>query len=92
MEETRAQRVARMEACFDAVSEAVRGDPHSWHGDPVLGQMWQTLLAYYEDGRWLADFEADERGLLPPELKRGVLSEDGLYDLIQTVTAAWEEL
>ena len=24
----------------------------------------------------------DEAGLLPPDLKRGVLSEDGVYDLL----------
>lgn len=28
------------------------------------------------------DFEADEAGLLPADLKRGVLSEDAVYDLI----------
>ncbi|MBQ1257811.1 MAG: DUF4298 domain-containing protein, partial [Clostridia bacterium] len=29
-----------------------------------------------------ADYEADEKGLIPKTLKRGVLSEDGIYDLI----------
>ena len=29
------------------------------------------------------DFEADEAGLLPKGLKRGVLSEDGIYDLLE---------
>ena len=28
------------------------------------------------------DFEADEEGKLPADLKRGVLSEDAVYDLI----------
>ena len=28
------------------------------------------------------DFEADEAGKLPPDLKRGVLSEDGVYDIL----------
>ena len=30
----------------------------------------------------LSDFEADEAGLLPPDLKRGFLSEDGIYNLL----------
>ena len=30
----------------------------------------------------------DERGLLPRNIKRGVLSEDGLYNVL---TEAWEE-
>ena len=44
--------------------------------------MMDTLLAYYEGGVWLKDYEADEKGLLPKDLKRGVLSEDGVYNLI----------
>ena len=35
-----------------------------------------------DSGQWLKDFEADEKGKLPANLKRGVLSEDGLYNLL----------
>ena len=28
------------------------------------------------------DFEADDAGKLPKDLKRGVLSEDGIYDVL----------
>lgn len=38
----------------------------------------RELEEYYSGGQWLADFEADERGELPPDLPRGVLSEDGV--------------
>ena len=49
------------------------------------------LEAYYTSDEWKRDFEADEAGLLPKKLPRGVLSEDGLYELLedyrlQTVT------
>ena len=30
----------------------------------------------------LKDFEADEQGMIPPGLQRGVLSEDALYNLL----------
>ena len=30
----------------------------------------------------MEDFEADEQGLLPTGLKRGVLSEDAVWDLL----------
>ena len=30
----------------------------------------------------MKDYEADEAGELPKDLKRGVLSEDAVYDLI----------
>jgi hypothetical protein len=42
----------------------------------------RLLDAYYTSGEWQEDYEADEAGLLPAELKRGVLSQDGLYDLL----------
>ena len=41
-----------------------------------------ALESYYTSGQWLADYEADERGELPPDLKRGVLAQDALYDLL----------
>ena len=44
--------------------------------------MLYELTSYYESGQWLQDFEADERGELPKNLKRGVLSEDGVYNLL----------
>ena len=44
------------------------------------------ILAAYLDGEWRADYEADEQGLIPRCMKRGVLSQDGLYNLV----TAWE--
>ena len=61
-------RMDRVRAALDAV-EAAR-------------ESMRALTEYYEEGQWLRDYELDEAGKLPPELKRGVLSEDGLYDLI----------
>ncbi len=46
-----------------------------------------ALNAYYTSGLWLEDYEADERCELPPDLKRGVLSQDGLYDLLERMKA-----
>jgi len=44
-----------------------------------------TLREYEESGLWLQDYEADERGELPKDLKRGVLSQDALDDLFNSV-------
>lgn len=41
----------------------------------------KTLEFYYQTD-WLSDYEADERGELPENLRRGILSEDALYDLL----------
>ena len=40
------------------------------------------LSKYYGSELWKMDFAADETGILPPELKRGVLSEDGIWNLL----------
>lgn len=91
MEEIRIRRIAQMEQYVDAVSAAVERCPDTCLEIPEIAQMWQALVCYLEDGRWLEDFSADERGELPVTLKRGVLSEDGLYDLLQTVAAVQRE-
>lgn len=70
-------RIQRMEFCFDALREAEKPDP------ALLGE----LLAYYDGGQWLRDHELDEQGLLPPELKRGVLSEDGVFNLLARIAS-----
>ncbi len=41
------------------------------------------LLTYYGSQEWFKDFEDDEQGLLPADLRRGVLSEDAVYDLLE---------
>ena len=40
------------------------------------------LSKYYGSDLWKLDFAADEAGNLPPDLKRGVLSEDGIWNLL----------
>lgn len=42
----------------------------------------RILEEYYhgDDWIWMEDYEADERGELPNDLLRGVLSEDAMYD------------
>ena len=42
----------------------------------------RELAGYYSGGDWRKDFEDDEAGSLPKDLKRGVLSEDAVYNLL----------
>lgn len=67
-----------MNACrqaVDALSEALE------HYKSVLGQM-EELSTYYGSPEWMSDYEDDEAGKLPEDLRRGVLSEDLAYDLL----------
>ncbi|MBQ9956864.1 MAG: DUF4298 domain-containing protein [Ruminococcus sp.] len=83
--ETRVQRIARMEEHFDTLSKAVEKDAESVKRDTALRSVFEELTAYYENGQWLADYEADEQGMLPSGLRRGVLSQDGLYNLLSEI-------
>ena len=42
----------------------------------------KTLDEYYSSDEWKQDFADDEVGFLPKDLKRGVLSEDGIWNLL----------
>ena len=66
----RIRRIRRMEAIFDKASK----------GDASEEEI-EILKSYMTNG-FIGDFEADEEGLIPKDLKRGVLSEDALYDLL----------
>ena len=46
------------------------------------------MSAYYGSDTWKQDLEDDRQGLLPQDLKRGVLSEDGIWNLLED----WREL
>lgn len=86
------ERVVRMERYFDAVSEAWREKPDTLRTDESLREMLLELTAYSDSGQWLADYQCDERGELPADLKRGVLSEDGLYNLLCETDSLQDEL
>ena len=81
----RIKRITEMEIYFGTLQEACITDSSVISKDSDLQEMLQKLIAYYESPDWRSDFERDERGELPQGLKRGVLSEDGIYNLISDI-------
>ena len=75
-------RVRQMEELFDRLSEAVTGGCIAKDAEGGLREAARILSEYLGSGAWLKDYERDEQGLFPAGLKRGVLSQDGLYDLL----------
>ncbi len=75
-------RVRRMETYMDTVQAAVANGTAD---APEILELRRVLTEYMDGGQWMKDYEADERGELPADLKRGVLSEDALYDLLTTL-------
>ena len=78
-------RVMAMETLFDRLSGA---DPYTVTTTPSLREEYRKLLQYFENGQWMRDFLLEEKGLFPHDLKRGILSEDAVYDLIYRVEEA----
>ena len=50
------------------------------------------LEAYYGSDEWKQDFRDDEAGLMPNDLKRGVLSEDGIWNVLEMASHIKNEL
>ena len=81
MPESAIDRIQRMECCFDILLETVNTRP-SARQEASFRVLLKSLTDYYEGGQWLQDYTLDEQGLLPPDLKRGVLSQDAVYDFL----------
>lgn len=76
-------RVREMEERYDELTRVLAGLDEAISEYKTFKTDLQALREYMESGQWKQDFEADEAGQIPADVKRGVLSEDGLYDLLQ---------
>ena len=82
------KRIEEMEALYDALLQAVAEIEQGCTAEATarkaaLQPEIDRLAAYYSSEAWKADFAADEAGILPANLKRGILSEDGVYILLE---------
>lgn len=80
---TQRERIERYEQMLDRAERAVRQAEAARKAcEGVRGDLAE-LERYYTGPEWKADYEADEAGLLPADLKRGVLSQDGIDSLLE---------
>ena len=75
-------RIKMMEEYLDNSAAAVTKLSEALDEYESIQKQYRKLGEYYSSERWMKDFEADEAGKLPSDLKRGVLSEDAVYDLV----------
>lgn len=80
------ERVRQMEAYFDKLQDVVNKNSDALWDDASVREIIGILTRYYEGGQWLKDYELDERGMLPGDLKRGVLAQDAVYDLLEMIS------
>ena len=86
------ERIQYMEEILDQTTDLLnRIDPLLEEYEHILPKLFE-LMQYYESDLWKQDFLADEIGELPKELKRGVLSEDGIYNLLESHNGLLEQI
>lgn len=83
MSESRIDRIKKMEAILDEANASLDELETAVSRYAALQKEIEKLETYYTGGQWRKDYEADEAGKLPKDLKRGVLSEDAVYDLLE---------
>ena len=80
--ETQIARICRMEEILDKSGKAVRDLQEALERYIALEEEIRNLELYYTGGQWQKDFADDEAGKFPRNLRRGVLSEDAVYDFL----------
>ena len=79
---TQIERIAYMENILQEAADILgQFGPMLERYEGIQGQI-MTLQTYYGSQEWRDDYASDAAGLLPPDLRRGVLSEDEVYDLL----------
>lgn len=81
--EKQLERIRTMEERLNRASQAVMRLSAAF--DDYVGEQGdiRALEAYYTSDDWKHDFADDEAGRLPKDLRRGVLSEDAVWNLLE---------
>ncbi|MBO4549110.1 MAG: DUF4298 domain-containing protein [Bacteroidaceae bacterium] len=77
------QRIRKMERHFGRASSAIKQLSAALDKYEEAQESISALSDYYGSEDWKQDFADDEARLLPQDLKRGVFSEDGIWNLIE---------
>ena len=76
-------RVMEMEAIYDKAREILDEADERVSEYMDFQKEISELEKYYTSPAWKEDLEADEAGKIPSSIKRGILSEDAIYDLLE---------
>ena len=79
------ERIKQMELRMERAAKAVMELSAALENYEAVQEDIAALEQYYGSEEWKQDFADDEAGLLPVDLKRGVLSEDGIWNLLEDV-------
>ena len=77
------RRIRKMERHLNRASAALKSLSSALDKYDEAKADIAALASYYGSNDWKQDFADDEAGRLPKDLKRGVLSEDGIWNLLE---------
>ena len=86
------ERIEHMEALLNEGSAMVTVLEQALNRYEELLPGLEELFSYYGSPLWMQDYKDDEAGLLPADLKRGILSEDGIWNLLTDNRRLLEDL
>ena len=76
------ERIKQMELRMERAAKAVMELSAALDNYESVQEDIAELESYYGSEMWKHDYADDEAGRLPADLKRGVLSEDGIWNLL----------
>ena len=76
------ERIEEMEVLYDECLESIKNFEKSLKEYKRLQKKIDRLEEYYFSNLWRKDYEDDEKGRIDKGIKRGVLSQDGIYNLL----------
>ena len=76
------ERIQYMEQLLDFVIEARKEQNINQKKSARIQEATRILAEYYASDEWKQYFADDEAGRLPKDLKRGVLSEDAIWNVL----------
>ncbi len=76
------ERVARMEQLHDKSRDAVYSLLEAAEKYNAARAGLRELTEYYESPLWMKDFFDEREDVFPKDMKRGILAEDTVYDLL----------
>lgn len=86
------ERVSLMEAALVRLNDAIATIEAALDAYEQMWDDYRALDSYYSGKAWWEDLAADNQGLLPDDLPRGVLSEDAAYDALGNAEALRQRL
>lgn len=76
------ERITYMENILNEAAAAAADLDRALDRWTAVQERLAELETYYSGGEWMRDFDDDSAGKIPKDLRRGVLSEDAVYDLL----------